>query len=329
VARALAVFALLLVLGQLAGCDRPRYWLCEEVVGARLHALPKRLSQTGLFAEGGTETLAQGVRTYTPRFALWSDGAEKRRWFRLPSGTRIDTHDMDAWLFPEGTQFWKEFTRDGVRVETRLLQKIGPADGDWVGMAYLWDDAQHDAYAVPYGAIDALGTPHNVPAASECMACHGGTKSRVLGFSAIQLGSDSSASGLVLSDLVEAELLTQEPDDLELVVPGTSTEQTALGYLHANCSSCHNQARPSHDGARCFEPDNALDFRLNVAELREPADTATYRTMGKVVRRGHPGESRLIELVSHRGMFKQMPPLASERVDEDGVALLRAWIGAL
>jgi hypothetical protein len=51
--------------------------------------------------------------------------------------------------------------------------------------------------------------------------------------------------------------------------------------------------------------------------------------MGKVVRRGHPGESRLIELVSHRGMFKQMPPLASERVDEDGVALLRAWIGAL
>ena len=33
---------------------------------------------------------------------------------------------QDSWRFPQGTKLWKEFTRDGVRVETRLLQKVGP-----------------------------------------------------------------------------------------------------------------------------------------------------------------------------------------------------------
>jgi len=30
--------------------------------------------------------------------------------------------------------------------------------------------------------------------------------------------------------------------------------------------------------------------------------------------------------VSHRGFFQQMPPLASERVDDGAVSLLERWI---
>jgi len=41
---------------------------------------------------------------------------------------------------------------------------------------------------------------------------------------------------------------------------------------------------------------------------------------------GDPGGSRLIELVSRRGIFRQMPPLATERVDHEGVDALSKWI---
>src|SRR5690606_34275934 len=91
--------------------------------------LPKRLSETGLYRDIRKGELAEGVRFYVPRFELWTDGAEKRRWIALPPGTRIDTSDMEDWQFPVGTKLWKEFVRDGVRVETRLLQKTGPGAG--------------------------------------------------------------------------------------------------------------------------------------------------------------------------------------------------------
>ena len=109
-----------------AACGRP--WVCDEVDEDRVSRAPKRLTETGLFADAARESLAPGVMAYAPRFQLWSDGAEKRRWLWLPPGTRIDTSDMDSWVFPVGTKFWKEFTRDGVRVETRLLEKLGPGD---------------------------------------------------------------------------------------------------------------------------------------------------------------------------------------------------------
>lgn len=313
-----------LVLLGLAGCG-VRWWTCDEVSDARLAHLPERLSQTGLYGDGATQALGEDVLPYRPRFELWSDGAAKRRWLKLPRGKQIDSRDMDDWIFPEGTQLWKEFTRDGVRVETRLLQKIGPADDDWVGLAYLWSADQQDAYAAPAGAIDAHATRHDVPAAAECHACHGGTKSHVLGVSALQLGHDDP-SQLTLKTLVERGLLSDPPRELVVLLPGDATQQAALGYLHANCASCHNAERPLASGARCFDPENELDFKLSVHALGDVTDTATYRTMKDVVKPGHPGKSRLIELTSDRDRFAWMPPLATEELDHEALSVLRRWI---
>lgn len=305
-----------------AACGR--YWVCDEVDEDRTARAARRLSETGLFADTARESLAPGVVPYAPRFELWSDAAEKRRWWWLPPGTRIDTSDMDAWVFPEGTKFWKEFTRDGVRVETRLLEKLGPDEG-WVALAYLWRSDQSDADAAPFGAIDAAGTPHDVPASNECGACHGGRQSFVLGFSAIQLSSLPEGA-LDLAALVAADLVTTTPA-ADYEVPGTDTERAALGYLHANCSQCHNQQRPVRSGSRCFDPDSELDFSLSVDALGAPAETASYRfAVGSVIKPGQPDQSRLLELVSRRGFAQQMPPLATERVDGSAVSLLERWI---
>src|SRR5687767_12241274 len=137
------------------------YRLCDPVDDAAVGELPERLSATGLFAGQEAESLAPDVRSFRPRFELWSDGASKRRWIWLPPGTRIDSSEMDAWQFPVGTKLWKEFTRDAVRVETRLLER---RPSGWIGLAYLWQNEGRDATAAPFGAIDPLGTSHNVPA---------------------------------------------------------------------------------------------------------------------------------------------------------------------
>jgi hypothetical protein len=302
-----------------AGCQP--YRTCDPVDEAAVGALPERLSSTGLHA-GTPETLAPDVFGFRPRFELWSDGASKRRFIWLPPGTQIDTSDMDSWQFPTGTKVWKEFSRDGVRIETRLLQRN---ERGWIGVAYLWQTDGTDAIAVPYGAIDALGTPHDLPAANECDACHAGRRSHVLGFSAVQLARAPEPDSLTLDELVRRELVSDAPSAMPQL-PGNETEQAALGYLHANCSHCHNTSRPALEGARCFDPENDIDFSLRADEAATVAETATYRTTGDHIEPGRPGDSRLLELVNQRGGFRAMPPLATENVDRDAVALLRRWI---
>lgn len=320
----------LLATALLGACACNDFRRCAAPSPQQLAQLPQRLSETGLYADQATGTLAPGVRAFAPRYALWSDGASKRRWVLLPPGERIDTRDMDSWQFPQGTRLWKEFTRDGVRVETRLLQKVGPEEGDWAAVAYVWNPEQTAAEATPAGAADANGTPHDVPSASECMGCHGGTRSRVLGFSAIQLAYDAPAGMLDLQGLLSEGALTAPPEG-PLAVPGNETERAALGYLHANCGHCHNQRRPEQNGARCFAPQNELDFWLRVDRLGSVQETPTYQSAvgsGGPIEPGNPDDSRLIHRVSTRD-DASMPPLGTEVVDTRTVELLRRWMQQL
>lgn len=310
------------------GCD-PR--LCADSA-ERAQALPPRLSETGLFADLAGERLASRVFEYTPEYALWSDGADKRRWVFVPEGERIDTSDADSWRFPVGSKLWKEFSRDGVRVETRLLLKTGAGDEAWAAGAYLWRGDRSDAELVPYGVVDALGTRHDVPATGECFACHAGRSSGVLGFSAVQLGLRSYQAPERLSAAAADGLLSAPLPELD--VPGNASERAALGYLHANCSHCHNQSAVAKSAEKCLNPNQRLsfdlDFSLPSEEVADVAQTATYRTaIGKVIERGDPGGSKVVELMSGRGAFAQMPPLGTERLDEQGLTTMRAWIGAL
>src|SRR5690349_1150852 len=81
---------------------------------------PRRLSSAGLYTNIAKKELAKDLVEFTPRYQLWSDGAEKRRWIRLPKGATIDKTDIGRWRFPVGTQFFKEFSLEGRRLETRL-----------------------------------------------------------------------------------------------------------------------------------------------------------------------------------------------------------------
>ena len=191
--------------------------------------LPCLLSETGLYGADMT-TLAGGVHPYSPSFELWTDGADKKRWVSLPAGSKIDTTDMDYWSFPAGTKLWKEFTREGVRVETRLMQK--QSSGAWYAVAYQWRADQREADAVPNGVKDASGTPHDVPNGDDCLTCHSQMPDKALGFSAIQLShakqDPSSALEWTLETLVRDGLLTTPPA-LPFTVPGTALDRDFFG----------------------------------------------------------------------------------------------------
>jgi hypothetical protein len=269
--------------------------------------LPPLLSQTGLFEDAR-------IVAYEPAFALYSDGAQKKRWIQIPAGTRIDTSDLDDWIFPVGTKVWKEFSLHGQPLETRFLVKT--SEREWAGAAYMWSPGAHDAVLALDGANDIAGTEHDAPSASRCAGCHGGRRSYVLGFSAVQLGGRY------------AEMLTHAPTS-PIAIPGNEVERATLGYLHTNCGHCHNQQRPAMSGPRCYDPQRSLDFWLPVS-AHSARETPTYRSaIPKYLVPGDPEHSRLLRLVSRRGILLHMPPLATEHVDADGVALLGRWISSM
>ena len=241
---------------------------------------PATLFDTGLCVDRACTQISPNVHTYTPQFPLWADTATKRRWYYLPPGTQIDTSDMDHWEFPVGTKFWKEFTRDGVRVETRLVMRIGAGQttADWFYVSYQWNATNDDTTAVPMGVQNANGTQHDIPSRLLCKMCHENLKpSRVLGFGAIQLDAPATNAGdTTLASLVAANTLTVNPTPPTsgttfFPIEGNDTQKKALGYIHANCSHCHNPTSAVHD----IVP---MELRLLVGEVHDHTLTAAYRT---------------------------------------------------
>lgn len=303
-------------------------WGCSPygLPPASRHPLPERITELGLYADARAGTVADGVRAYRPSFALWSDGASKRRWIRLPAGSTIDTSDIDSWRFPVGTELFKEFSVGGRRIETRVLRKVSPDVDGWAAMSFAWNDTQTEAVAAPDGVKDALGTKLDIPSARTCMACHGGRPERVLGFGAIQLAHEARDAGeLTLDRLVEERRLSVAPSG-PIRVPGEPSDVAAIGYLHANCGHCHNGGRPPD--AAYFRPPPFVDFGLRVADLGAVSSTRAHATAARFAMGLNPTSNHMIlQRMTRAGSFRRrMPPLATEIVDDEGVALVAAWL---
>lgn len=281
---------------------------------------PDRLSGTGLFADPAAQTLGPGVEPYQPMYELWSDNADKRRWVRLPPDAPIDTADMDVWSLPIGTKIWKEFGRDGRALETRYMAKYGPNATDWVYASYQWDASSTEGFAVPDGVPNAAGTTHDIPSTATCVLCHNGRPSAALGFSAIQLSH--AGPGLTLDALSATGRLTVPPS-APLRVPGDPVTERALGYLHANCGGCHNES-----SAAAFGANGKVIFWQAASRLGSVEQTTTYVNMVLNTNGDLTSLRSGLDRMRSRPL-RQMPPLATEIVDELGVAIVDAWLQQL
>jgi len=306
---------------------------------------PARLSDTGLFTDAAARTLAPGVVPFSPQYPLWTDGAAKRRWILLPAGSTIDASDADAWRFPIGTKLWKEFAF-GRAVETRYVARL--ADGRWLFAAYRWDDDGHDATLVAARGARAVaqiapGVRHDIPSRTDCLACHGGRATPVLGFTALQLSTDRDplaphaeplpAGAATLASLSASGRLAGAPTSLASSPPRiaapTPRARAALGYLHGNCAACHRASGDLERLALSFEPPlsdappRALTTTANVpARFRFPADAVASPRLVP----GDPAHSTLVRRMASRTPAEQMPPLGTHLVDRDALALIEAWI---
>ena len=239
---------------------------------------------------------------------------------------------MDHWVFPIGTKFWKEFSLNGVLLETRLVERYGTGPDDyWLG-AFVWNADQTEADSAPDGQQNIAGTMHDAPAQKDCGECHRGDVGRVLGFSAIQLSAASTEPNL--QSLQAAGLLSNPPAAGGYPLGADPATAAALGYLHANCGHCHNQNGTSWPDTqmvlRSVVADTGLDMSavyqsiVNVPLQYWRSSTITVR-----VAPGQPDGSALVARMSARGTDDQMPPLATELVDNTGLDTIRQWISGL
>lgn len=311
---------------------------------------PPLLSQTGLFS-GAPDAVERQNRPFTPQYPLWSDGAHKRRWVRLPRGSAIEARDAESWVFPPGTRFWKEFSFGGRKVETRLIEKT--ARGDWLFATYRWNEAQTEATLVgPEGlrgaAEIAPGVFHDLPSHADCRACHEGKgRDAVLGFTALQLSADRDpnaphqealAEGAVdLPALLREKRLRHAPAHWAKAQPAVAasspTARAALGYLHGNCWGCHNEQDPVSSVG--------LSLRASLLAAQESEQPAVRTAVGVKSRfqtpgvdaehrlrivPGDPEKSALLVRMRSRHPLRQMPPVGTKMVDEAAVALISRWV---
>jgi len=309
-------------------------------------AAPNDLACTGLYADFAKKTIASGVQPFDPGLHLWSDGAAVTRFLYLPTGTKIDTTDMNEWLFPVGTKAWQEFQISGHAVETRFYWKRG--DDDWVRGAYVWGDDGSAVYT-PTGATNVGGSSYEIPPIADCDTCHSGRIDRLLGVEAVSL-AQPSASGVTLATLISGSLLTTAPvGPLTIPDDGTGLAAPALAWMHANCgTSCHS-ASPGATAAS-----TGLLLRLEIAttdagaSLGNVVNTNTYVTAVNITPQLSPysgegwhritpndgfdggiGTSLIPFMAASRNVPNlQMPPIDTSTPDIADLTALKKWISS-
>jgi len=326
--------------------------------------LPPTLAATGFAATGdpaagfaATRPPAAGKAVslpgkplpFSPQYPLWTDGADKARWLYLPPGSAIDAARPDAWEFPVGTRLWKQFSFGGRPVETRYMEKTRRG---WRFATYLWNADGSAATLAPEREVrvrvaGAPGGLHIVPSRRDCLACHGSAPVPVLGLTALQLSPDRDPlapgagrhAGTDLRTLAASGRLRNLPPALlkqpPRIVADTPVERAALGYLHGNCSHCHNtssRAAPLSLTLAQRAADPAASRRevlQSVLDRHGRYGQSDDAVVDAIVAPGLPDRSLLIARMRSRQPHLQMPPLGTSAPDTQALELLHRWIGEL
>lgn len=301
--------------------------------GAQAIPIPEKLSETGCFVDAPRQIPAPGVIPFSVNSPLWSDGADKRRWFALPPGGKAIYRAAGGWDFPEGALLIKSFALGGKLLETRMLRRS--FDG-WRGYTWRWNEAQDEAMLLAGAETMTLpdGAVWDLPSPAQCDECHTSASGGALGPTTAQLNRETPYRGGSFSQLAALEGagyvdLPGPPETLPKAPapddPDASLEARARALLDANCAGCH---RP--DGAANAQIDLRLETPLARTGLCDvPPDQGDLGIAdARLIAPGAPDRSVLLQRMFIRGEG-QMPPLATRVVDGHGAALVGAWIQAM
>jgi hypothetical protein len=206
-------------------------------------------------------------------------------------------------------------------------------DGEWAGYSYEWNDAQTDALLLPGEKTKAVGDgTWTFPSRSDCLRCHTVAAGRTLGLELGQLNGDFTypSTGRTANQLktlahigLFAAPLPASPPAYPRYASAAPIDARARAYLHANCSNCH---RPGGEAGRA-----TMDLRFSTTFAGTntcgvaPAGGDLGVAGATLVAPGSP-DSSIVSLRGRRLDGSRMPPLATRRVDPEGVNLIDSWI---
>jgi uncharacterized repeat protein (TIGR03806 family) len=297
---------------------------------------PKLLSATGCVDPSDPTKPASGLIPYDVNSPLWSDGADKQRWFAIPDGQTITINANNDWDLPIGSVAVKTFSVGGQRIETRLFMRHD--DGNWAGYTYEWNADGKDATLLEGSKSKGVGASQvwAYPSRSQCIQCHSAAAGGTLGLETAQLNRDSLypttnrlANQLATLDHIGmfGAPLPQAPETAPKLSPPSGSDALDLrarAYLHANCAHCH---QPMGGGQGTMDLRYFTSFKdtltCNAANTQGPVDGAA-----KLVLPGSPAMSILSKRI-HAVDSKRMPPVGVSVVDAMGDQLLDDWITSL
>lgn len=295
--------------------------------------VPDQLSETGCVDPANPMSPASGMLSYEVNSPLWSDGADKSRWFAIPDGAQITVNSDGTWTFPVGSVVVKQFRNGDAPMETRLLALHD--DGAWAGYSYQWNETGTDATLLAGSASEVYdGVDWTFPSRAECLRCHTTVAGDLLGLRTEQLNRDHTYDELgggtynQLDALAVMGFFTVSPGTSDTLTawpaPTGSASATDRGrsYVASNCAFCH---LPDGTGGGTMDLRWATGFTdMGICDAT-PINGDLDVEGAKLFDPGSPDTSllalRMASVDAHR-----MPPLATLLVDDDGLAAVRDWI---
>ena len=238
---------------------------------------------------------------------------------------------------------------DSRLIETRILVR---QEAGWDALPYVWNEDETEAFLRVAGASRPLTMitaaepkqpatqfAYFVPNENQCSGCHttehpdGGM--HPLGAIASQLtASAHSASGEFqpqIDTLVARGWLNQAPqipaldsyEDTDLPL-----DKRALAYLNMQCGHCHNPKGAADTSGLVLTGKHNSLVSMGVCKPPVAAGGGAGDLQYGIVP-GDPDNSILHYRVASTKPDEMMPELGRSLVHEEGVALLREWIGTL
>ena len=308
--------------------------------------LPASLKAFNLVSGPYGRIANSGVTPYRLNTPLFSDYAEKFRFFYVPKGKTIAWRDDDVLDFPVGSVLVKSFgyptdirkPDDQLRIlETRLLVR---RETGWIALPYVWNADGTDAILKRAGMrVDVSWThldgkprtiSYAVPNVNQCKGCHdnGANGLGLIGPKARNLNRAGQLEALYSAGKLD-RLPANAPRLPVWNNPATgSVEMRARAYLDVNCAHCHNRSGPANTSGLWLAWEQQAGPNLGVGKR----PTAAGRGSGEgefAIEPGHSDRSIIIYRMQSLDPGIAMPELGRATVHEEGVALLSQWIAAM
>jgi uncharacterized repeat protein (TIGR03806 family) len=321
--------------------------------------IPTNLSQTGVFSDTPGMVPVASLIPYAPNVQLFSDNAQKVRYFSIPNtglpytpAEQIAYAPTFTWSFPAGTVFVKTFELQTnasdptalLRLETRLL--VRDTNGAVYGVTYKWRSDYSDADLLtnsltePIPIQTAGGAYTNLwyyPSPSDCLQCHTAVANYVLGVNARQLNATYTypngvtdnelralnRTGLLYPAINEATITNIE--HLSALTNLTASyQQRARSYLDANCAQCHQPGGPGITFDARYDTPLTNQNIINVT-----ASFSLGYDDAKIVSPSDIWRSVLYDRMNTVDPAIKMPPLARNLIDTNAVEVMADWINSL